>query len=345
MLIPFAMIIVHRGAEDFCEAYNLHSKTLREMMDLRQQLANILECDRARLPNGASRALQAAEDGGVDVSFSGSIPHVDWTADAVLRRAICAGWSDRVAKRVSTTHLLSQTTGKALRYTPCNDASPVYLHPSSSLHTTAPPLVAYTEVLQAAKRPYMLSATSVEAEWLSDVGPSLCTIGQALSDPPPRYDPDADDVIAVHPVTYGEHSWELPRIERPVQTIEEAAPIFAAALLEGRVMEALAEIRGSLVAPAKTAMKATTQGQRRVSELVHALQEAGIRSRADLCRKWTKDPEYLKRELRLWYRDASELDSTWPLLQQRKAATERQPRKRSNSSSGKEQCATKAQRR
>ena len=304
----------YRGAHDFCSAYNLHYKTLKEMMELRHQLANLLDSGRARLPRAASVAIATAEHGGVDVSFSGNVPHIDWTADAVLRRAICSGWCDRIAKRASTSHVLTQTTGKALRYTPCSGQGPVYLHPSSSLHSTAPPLVAYTEVLQTAKRPYMLSTTLVEAEWLPETGSTLCTVGQPLSDPPPRYEPAKDDVIAVHPVSYGEHAWDLPRIERPMEANDEAAPIFAAALLEGKVVHAFGNLRAHLAAPPKTAAKASMQGQRRVAELVHALQEAGIRSRAALCSKWAENSSYLKRELKLWFRDPSELEKAWPAL-------------------------------
>jgi hypothetical protein len=95
---------------------------------------------------------------------------------------------------------------------------------------------------------------------------------------------------------------------------DEAAPIFAAALLEGKVVHAFGNLRAHLAAPPKTAAKASMQGQRRVAELVHALQEAGIRSRAALCSKWAENSSYLKRELKLWFRDPSELEKAWPTL-------------------------------
>ena len=66
----------------------------------------------------------------------------------------------QVARRVRAHEQVSdgeQATGKrrAVRYQTCNRDDFVFLHPRSSLHSTAPEFVVYTLLIRTAKRAYM----------------------------------------------------------------------------------------------------------------------------------------------------------------------------------------------
>jgi len=70
------------------------------------------------------------------------------------------GWPVQVARRVRAQEQVSEgehTSGKrrAVRYQTCTREGFVYLHPRSSLHSTAPEFVMYTQLISTAKRPYM----------------------------------------------------------------------------------------------------------------------------------------------------------------------------------------------
>jgi hypothetical protein len=62
---------------------------------------------------------------------------------------------------------------KATRYRPAMLDVPVFMHPSSTLHKTAPDFVVYCDLMQTSKRPYLVGATAVEAAWLVEDAPAL----------------------------------------------------------------------------------------------------------------------------------------------------------------------------
>jgi ATP-dependent RNA helicase DHX37/DHR1 len=89
--------------------------------------------------------------------------------DAALRRALLVGWADRVARRAKASEQAAAHTAaeneaggaggvltKATRYRPAMLDAPVFLHPSSTLYRAAPDYVVYTDLLQTAKRPYLM---------------------------------------------------------------------------------------------------------------------------------------------------------------------------------------------
>lgn len=66
----------------------------------------------------------------------------------------------QVARRVRAHEQVAegeQASGKrrAVRYQTCSRDDFVFLHPRSSLHSTAPEFVVYSQLISTAKRPYM----------------------------------------------------------------------------------------------------------------------------------------------------------------------------------------------
>lgn len=62
---------------------------------------------------------------------------------------------------------------------------PVFIHSSCVLRKICPEWVVYQEIYETNKM-YMRGVTAIEAEWLPKFAPSLCQLGEPLTDPPPR---------------------------------------------------------------------------------------------------------------------------------------------------------------
>lgn len=73
-------------------------------------------------------------------------------------------------------------------------------------------------------------------------------------------------------------------------------------VLRHTVAAALPGLRAALVAPPEQAAWPEARGQRRVGELVGALQRARADSRSALAAAWRRDPAWLRRELAAWVR-------------------------------------------
>ncbi|KAG2499784.1 hypothetical protein HYH03_002081 [Edaphochlamys debaryana] len=266
----------------------------------------------------------------------------------VLRRALAAGWADQVARRVRSVAYLAQLGESrrkrhAVRYeAACLPPSAaeaaagggggggagvgggVFLHPRSSLHAAAPELLVYGSLLATDKRPYMVGVTAVEAEWLTESGTPLCILSSAiLPDPPPAYrPPPADCVVAWREARYGPLAWPLPPVAAPHPDATERAAVLAAALLEGRVLPGMAELRSHLVSAPAMLLRPELRGVARVGELVGALVRARVDSRRSLAAAWARAPTTLQRELAAWLPKSqhSYLLRLWPRLQEQAAS-------------------------
>ena len=79
-----------------------------------------------------------------------------------------------------------------------------------------------------------------------------------------------------------------------------------------------------------TASSARAEGktQRRVGELVHALQRRGVASKEELKAQWRRDPAYLMREATLWMKRGHEhfLERAWPRVVANALGEENEPR-------------------
>ncbi|GFH27226.1 ATP-dependent RNA helicase isoform X1, partial [Haematococcus lacustris] len=124
----------------------------------------------------------------------------------------------------------------------------------------------------------------LEAEWLTASGSPLAQFSEPLLEPGPLYRPPPQDaVMAWHDVTYGRHSWPLPRCLRLHPDAATRAAIFAAALLEGQAASAFAELRPLLLSSPSLLAKPEMRGVARVGELITALKSRGVSSIDSLC--------------------------------------------------------------
>ena len=240
------------------------------------------------------------------------------SGDAALRRALLRGWADRVARRVKPSEasdsVASLDKTRATRYKPAMLSSTVYLHPSSSLHKTSPEYVVYADVAATEKRSYLGGATAVDASWLCDDAAALTSLSAPLEDPTPRYVPSKGIVVCFSQPHFGRHRWALPLRAERMRADEGGCGAFAAAVLSGAVSPPMLNLRERMAAKPSLCARAEGKTQRRVGELVHALQRRGVASKEELKTQWRRDPAYLMREATLWMKRGHEhfLERAWP---------------------------------
>ncbi|EIE25583.1 P-loop containing nucleoside triphosphate hydrolase protein [Coccomyxa subellipsoidea C-169] len=316
-LAAFCAYVNAPDREGFCRDTYLHSRNLREACALHRQLVHLLQQMGDKI--GAFCAGTAMQD---LLRSADTLDKPSPTVLMQLQRAIAAGWADQISRRVHSIEYVQEHStsnkgrGRAVRYTPNALDEQVFMHPQSAMAKAAPEFVAYTQIVRTEKRPYMTGVTEVEAGWLSTVAEPLVQLSAPQDDPAPHYSRAADAVVATHAITFGRHGWPLPSVEKPLLDKTLQARFFAAALLAGRVLPALEELRDVLAASPAKAAAAESQGERRVGELVGALARRQVCSRRQLAAQWSEDADFLRPELGAWLRkgQTGRLDNIWARL-------------------------------
>ncbi|KAH9719037.1 ATP-dependent rna helicase dhx37-related [Citrus sinensis] len=288
---------------EFCNEYALHLKTMEEMSKLRKQLLHLLFNQNVNSDQDFSWTHGTLGDVEHSWRISSSKNVLLQNEEELLCRAVCAGWADRVAKRIRAKSGSSAGERKvnAVRYQACMVKEDVFLHRRSSVANSAPEFLVYSELLHT-KRPYMHGATRVKADWLVEYARPLCHFSKSLEGSKYNYDCYKDQVLYwVNPL-FGPHQWELPLHSLPVSRDDEhRVAVFACALLEGWVLPCLRYVQKFLVAHPRSILKTEESGQRRVGKLLNKLKTKSIDSCAMLKKAWEENPRVLHSEILEWF--------------------------------------------
>ncbi|KAL3818680.1 hypothetical protein ACJIZ3_004585 [Penstemon smallii] len=132
----------YRG--DWCNDHFLHVKGLRKAREVRSQLLDILKT--------------------LKIPLTSCGP--DWD---VVRKAICSAYFHNAARLKGIGE-----------YVNCRNGMPCHLHPSSALYGLGytPDYVVYHELILTTKE-YMQCATSVEPQWLAELGPMFFSVKES----------------------------------------------------------------------------------------------------------------------------------------------------------------------
>lgn len=213
---------------EFCHENALHLKTMEEMSKLRRQLLQLVFNHHFHeLEQGFSWTHGTVEDVEQAWRVLSSKRSTLLNVEDILGQAICAGWVDRVAKRIrgNSGSLEGDRKASAVRYQACMVKETVFLHRRSSLSNSAPEFLVYSELLHT-KRPYMHGATSIKPEWLAKYGVSLCSFS-TVEDRKPEYDPQTDQLYRWVIPTFGPHLWRLPAQSMPISSDEDRLKVCA----------------------------------------------------------------------------------------------------------------------
>ncbi|XP_047311769.1 ATP-dependent RNA helicase DEAH13 isoform X2 [Impatiens glandulifera] len=289
---------------EFCEENSLHLRTMQEMSSLRQQLLNLL------FTKKHSTEEFSWNDGTIDdVDRAWKVPFdkcpLKSNEEELLGQAICAGWADRVARRVRVVSgSEADRKIRAVRYQACKVEETVFLHGWSSVSKLAPEFLVYNELLHT-NRPYIHGATSVKPDWLVKYASYFSTFPAPSEDSLPYYNPVADEVYYwVNPI-FGPYRWELPLYCSPIKDDETRVRAFAFCLMEGHVLPCMRLVREFMATKPANILKAEGLGLKRIGVLLNKLRSKRrtIDSCAKLRRAWDENPRELYSEILGWFQE------------------------------------------
>lgn len=316
----------------FCNDNALHLKTMEEMSKLRRQLLQLVFCQKRDSDQEFAWTHGTLEDVENAWRVSSNKYPLLMNEEEILCQAICAGWVDRIAKRIRGGSGLSEGDIKvnAVRYQACLVKETVFLHRWSSVSKSAPEYLVYSELIHT-KRLYMHGATSIKSDWLVKYAGSLCSISGPLEDPKPYYNAEIDQVFCWVSPTFGSHLWQLPLHSLPVKNDAERAMVFAYALLDGQVLPCLKSVRKLMAAPPSSILRPEASGQRRVGNLIAKFRAMSIDSCSRLRDVWNKNPRELHTEILDWFQAGfqNHFEELWSqmLSEVQSETQERYPRK------------------
>ena len=298
------------GKDAFCRDNFLIFKHLREGLQLTKQLERILRGSRI---GSFERPILSLADM--------KKPKLSQAISIALKRAIVAGWGDRIAKRVRSLDYLAKkreqgSKTRAVRYETIAVEEDVFLHPNSSLYAASPEWVVYSDIIRTEKRAYMVGLTSIDPKWIHHGVPQLTTVSEPLISPAPKYVSDMDCVMAWHDATYGPFQWPLPPVLLPHPDNKERAAIFAMSILDGTVAHGMKQLRTDLVAPPSVLASPDMRVHKRVYDIINALQDHEVFCSKDLKIAWEKNPSFLKREIGAWIKKpkAEKFSQQWSTI-------------------------------
>ncbi|KAH9313575.1 hypothetical protein KI387_022202, partial [Taxus chinensis] len=294
--------------EQFCRNNSLHLKTMDEMSKLRKQLLQLVF--NPKMEKKIKEDFTWTFGNLIDVELAwreSSNKSLSLTQEDILGQAICAGWSDRVARRLRAHKTIKTSLEgqgqrtRVVKYQACFVEDVVFLHRISSVARLAPEFVVYNELIHTT-RPYMRGVTCVKSSWLALHARALCTFSKPLADPQPYYDCSLDQVFCWVNATFGPHLWELPLDRSPIKNRNHRIAVFASALLQGKVLPCLKEVQQFLAADPSLVLKPEAAGHKRASDLLHRLRAGPIvvDSRIKLKCAWDADKNFLYFEMLAW---------------------------------------------
>ncbi|GFQ02480.1 probable ATP-dependent RNA helicase dhx37 [Phtheirospermum japonicum] len=302
---------------EFCRENTLHHKTMEEMSKLRKQLLQLVFTSSVADINHEFSWAHGKLD---DVEKSWAVNYdknpLSLNEEEILGQAICAGWADRVAKRVKGGSNMSdgEKHVNAIKYQACMVKETVFLNRRSSVSRTPPEFLVYSELLHT-KRPYIHGATSVKSEWLVRYARPLCTFSAPLADPKPYYDPTDDRVFSWVSPSFGPYLWQLPLHGLPIKDDFTRVTVFGFALLDGQVLPCMKDVRKFMAASPASVLKPEAWGLKRVGNLLGKLNSKG--RVIDSCEKlrilWEENTSELFSEIRDWFQEGfhAQFEGLW----------------------------------
>ncbi|KAJ9550655.1 hypothetical protein OSB04_014700 [Centaurea solstitialis] len=300
---------------EFCDENSLHLKTMEEMSKLRKQLLHLVfnqsTCNTQQELVWTYGKMEDVERAWA--AYSNKHPLM-LNEEVLLGQAICAGWADRVARRVRGVSGLSEEDRKvnAARYQAHKVSETVFLHRWSSVSRTAPEFLVFSELVDR-KRPYIHGATRVKPEWLARYSGYLCSFSAPLTDPRPYYDPQTDQVYNWVNASFGDHLWQLPLHSLAVKDEKVGVTVFCYSLLEGIVLPCVRRVRKFMAAQPGTVLKAETSGHKRFGKLLYELRKRHVQSCEMLRKVWDENRATLYQEVLDWFDNGfrGDFDELW----------------------------------
>ncbi|KAJ2678271.1 putative ATP-dependent RNA helicase DHR1 [Coemansia spiralis] len=197
------------GTQAACVEYYVRMKAMSEIRKLRGQLTTLVQmyCP------------------GVDIAMDPLMPPPTKLQQSVIRQIVLAGFLDQVAVRgdIAGVHTDDEAAVQrrgmhATPYVTMWSDEPVFIHPESVVYAAAraagsmPQAIVFAE-LQRTTRLWAKAVTVVNTKWLATVGQPLCTFGNPLPYPLPKYNEARDQMVCYVEPRFGPKAWALSMVK------------------------------------------------------------------------------------------------------------------------------------
>ncbi|RWS29821.1 pre-mRNA-splicing factor ATP-dependent RNA helicase PRP16-like protein [Leptotrombidium deliense] len=135
---------MHKYSSHWCQEQFIHSKAMRKVREVRQQLKEIMDSEKLKIVSSGN----------------------EWDC---IRKCICSAYFHQGARLKGIGE-----------YVNCRTGMPCHLHPTSSLYGMGftPDYVVYHELLMTTKE-YMQCVTAVDGTWLAELGPMFYSVKES----------------------------------------------------------------------------------------------------------------------------------------------------------------------
>lgn len=265
---------------EFCDEHGLRLKGVQEIRKLRMQLTNDINLN---VPN-------------LELTVNPKMEPPTNQQAKMLRQILMAGLGDQVARKIPDDELKLKTDKHKLKYAyqiPEME-EPAHIHSCSILRKKQPEFIVYQEIFETKNgdcmKTFLRGITAIEPEWLLKFCPSMCNFTKTLEEPEPRYDADEDKIICHVKATFGRSGWPLPIAEMEMPESLDKYRHFAKFLLEGSVLERLAEFKKSLLSTPSTMIKSWSKLVPRTESMMSALANRQVDSKKKLLKELKTNP-------------------------------------------------------
>lgn len=280
--------------EVFCSKYKLHSKTMKEIRMLRWQLTNLLNQQKLSQISDDLRLQPPSRDQKV-----------------LLRQVLAAGFVDHIARRVPDTNEAGEEISGKWKYVTGITSQEAHIHPSSFLYKIRPEWVVYRELFET-NRVYLKGVSAVLLDWMTSLGPWLCSgMDDIVESPGPRYDSEKDRIRGFVQPAFIHKDWLTSKLPIDLKGLD-AYKNFARFFLEGQICKEMKPFVKHLIA--KPSIITKQWAQQKIAAILQPLLDHKIDTKQKLLARWEKDPKFWLSGVSLWV-DAAELGAlgaVWP---------------------------------
>lgn len=266
--------------QQFCDEHGLRMKGVLEIRKLRIQLTNEINLNVPKLSLTVNPQMEPPTE----------------LQSKMLRQILVSGLGDQVARKIPDDELKLKEDKHKLKYAyQIPDIEEVaHMHSCSILRKKQPEWIVYQEIFETRSgddtKIFVRGITAIEPEWLLKFAPSLCNFTKTLEDPEPRYEVDEDKIYCHVKATFGRSGWPLPICELEMPNSLDKYRHFAKFLLDGVVVEKLAQFRKNLLNTPSTMVKSWSKIVPRTEMMMNALANKQIDSKQKLLKELRQNP-------------------------------------------------------
>ena len=165
---------------------------------------------------------------------------------------------------------------------------------------------------------YLHFLSTINKEWLYNIGGSLIKSSLSISYKEPYYNKYTDSLYCFVNITYGYKNWDIPNVAVEMNKNDiNYFRYFSRLILEGEIITELKKYKMKLNSNPNIITNKLSDMYTKVNRLISSLKDQNITSKELLINKLKEDNKFLKEIILMWYDDLkikNYIKINWPFL-------------------------------